>query len=170
MFGPSASPRLHIPAGSFGFAGERPSVTEGPGPWCGGASTVHNVPTTLFGPSAIRRNCTRNESSMLSLRNLPLVLIAALHEAMRVLMHDELMCALLLRESEIVCVGVATAHRRHFVAVAESAADRTAGRDALVAVASTSELSPRTRRTISGTAPFRCADHERIPGVSYDDI
>jgi hypothetical protein len=56
------------------------------------------------------------------------------------------------------------------VDIAESVADRTAGRYALVAVASTSALSPRTRRTMSGNAPFRRDDHENIPGVSYDDI
>lgn len=155
-----------MPAGSFGSAGERPS----PGTYCDDASRVHNVPTTLPRPSAILSQLHPNESSMLSLRNRPPVLIAPLHGAVRVLMHDVFLCVLLLRESEIVCAGITTANRRYFVDIAASVADRTAGRYALVAVASTSALSPRTRRTMSGNAPLRRDDHENIPGVSYDDI
>lgn len=107
---------------------------------------------------------------MLLVANLPPVLIAALHVAVPVLIHDEFLCIRLLKEAEIVCATIAIATRRYFVDIADSVADRTAGRDAPVAVASTSALPPRARRTISGNAPFGHDDHQSLPSVSYDDI
>ena len=106
---------------------------------------------------------------MLSLRNLRPALIAPLHAAVPVLVHDEFM-GRPSGESEIVCAGITTANRRYFPTFAESPSDRTAGRYALVVGASTSGLPPRARRPMSGNAPLRRDDHQSIPGVSYDDI
>ncbi|CAG7635598.1 hypothetical protein E143388_08457 [Rhodococcus opacus] len=77
------------------------------------ASTVHNVPTTLVGPPRSVPQLHPNECAMLSLRNPPPVLIAPLHAAVPVLIHDEFMCVRLPRESEIVCAGITTANRRY---------------------------------------------------------
>jgi hypothetical protein len=151
MFGPSAPTRLHVPAGPCGSAGERPSRNRiVPDPISRRVDGSQR-PDDPFQPSTILSQLHPNESSMFSLRNLRPALIAPLHAAVPVLIHDEFLSFLLLGESEIVCAGITTANRRYFSTFAESPSDRTAGRDALVAAASTSGLPPRARRTIRAT-------------------